>query len=117
MGKGTGYGKTIFFGEHFTVYGTPVIKRAMKSIEAFELNEIGELMNQNHFLLKEAELSCPELDLLVDLARREGAVGAKQTGSGGGGCMLALTPGKALQERVASTIEGKGFQAIRTVVG
>lgn len=94
-----------------------IAKRAMKSIEAFELEEIGELMNRNHALLKEAELSCPELDLLVDLSRREGAMGAKQTGSGGGGCMLALTPGKALQERVACAIEGKGFQAIRTVVG
>jgi mevalonate kinase len=94
-----------------------IAERAIKSIEAFNLEEIGRLMDQNHFLLKEAELSCPELDFLVHLCRQEGALGAKQTGSGGGGCMVALTPGKALQEKVASAIEREGFQAIRTMVG
>lgn len=94
-----------------------IAEKAMKSIEAFELEEIGKLMDRNHSLLKEAELSCPELDFLVHLCRQEGAWGAKQTGSGGGGCMLALTPGKALQEKVALAIEWKGFQAIRTMVG
>ena len=94
-----------------------VAGRAMRSIEAFDLEEIGRLMDQNHHLLKEAEVSCPELDSLVHLSRKEGAWGAKQTGSGGGGCMLALTPGKALQEKVARVIEREGFQAIRTMVG
>jgi len=94
-----------------------IAERAMRSIEAFDLEEIGRLMDQNHLLLKEAEVSCPELDFLVHLSREEGAWGAKQTGSGGGGCMLALTPGKALQERVARAIEREGFQAIRTMVG
>lgn len=94
-----------------------IAEQAMKSIEAFDLKEIGWLMNQNHSLLQEAEISCPDLDFLVDLCRREGAVGSKLTGSGGGGIMLALTPGKVLQEKVASAIEREGFQAIRTVVG
>jgi len=94
-----------------------VAERAMISIEAFDLEGIGRLMDANHLLLKDAEVSCPELDSLVRLSRREGAWGAKQTGSGGGGCMLALTPGKALQERVARAIEREGFQVIRTRVG
>jgi mevalonate kinase len=94
-----------------------IAEGAMKAIEAFDLKQIGRLMDQNHHLLEEAEVSCPELDFLVDLSRREGAWGAKQTGSGGGGCMLALTPGQALQERVARAIEREGFQAIRTTVG
>jgi mevalonate kinase len=94
-----------------------IAKRAIKCIEAFDLEAMGQLMNQNHSLLEEAEVSCPELNFLVNLSRQEGALGAKQTGSGGGGCMLALTPGKTLQEKVAGAIEGKGFQAIRTTVG
>jgi mevalonate kinase len=89
----------------------------LRSIKAFDLREIGRLMDQNHRLLKEAEVSCPELDFLVELSRKEGAWGAKQTGSGGGGCMLALTPEKSLQERVAQAIEREGFQAIRASVG
>ncbi len=90
---------------------------AMARIEAFDLEEIGRLMDRNQSLLQEAEVSCPELDFLVDLCRGAGALGAKLTGSGGGGCMLALTPGKDLQQRVASAIEAKGFQALRSRLG
>ena len=83
----------------------------------FDLEGIGRLMDRNQSLLKEAEISCPELDLLVDLCRKAGALGAKLTGSGGGGCMLALTPGKDLQEKVVSAVESRGFQALRSRLG
>ena len=89
----------------------------MVSIGGFDLEEIGRLMDRNQSLLQEAEVSCPELDLLIDLCRGAGALGAKLTGSGGGGCMLALTPGKDLQEKVASAIESQGFQAFRSRLG
>jgi len=94
-----------------------IAEEAMASIEKFDLKGIGRLMDRNQALLQEAEISCPELDLLIDLCRRAGALGAKLTGSGGGGCMLALTPGKDLQERVASAIESQGFQALRSMLG
>jgi mevalonate kinase len=51
---------------------------------------IGELMNINHGLLSALGVSTSELDALVYAARREGALGAKLTGAGGGGCMIAL---------------------------
>jgi mevalonate kinase len=57
------------------------------------------------------------LDFLVDLALKHGALGAKLTGSGLGGNMIALTPGKQLQERVAKAIEKEGFEALRTTIG
>ena len=94
-----------------------IAEEATVSIEAGDLEEIGRLMDRNQSLLREAEVSCPELDLLIDLCRGAGALGAKLTGSGGGGCMLALTPGKDLQEKVASAIETKGFQALRSRLG
>jgi len=94
-----------------------IAEEAMTRLEAFDLKEIGRLMDRNQSLLQEAEISCPELDLLVDLCRGAGALGAKLTGSGGGGCMLALTPGKNLQQRVASAIESQGFQALRSELG
>ena len=94
-----------------------ISEEAMTRIEAFDLEEIGRLMDRNQFLLQEAEISCPELDLLIDLSRGAGALGAKLTGSGGGGCMLALTPGKHLQQRVASAIEAKGFPALQSRLG
>jgi mevalonate kinase len=91
--------------------------KGRKALEKFDLKQVGELMNYNHRLLQEIEVSCKELDYLVELTRKQGAFGAKMTGGGGGGCMLALTPGKSLQEKVASAIESEGFEVLRTKIG
>jgi mevalonate kinase len=90
---------------------------ARKALEDFDLRKVGKLMNENHRLLQEIEVSCKELDFLVNLARQQGAFGAKLTGGGGGGCMVALTPGKDLQEAVASAMEQQGFKVLRTKIG
>jgi mevalonate kinase len=88
-----------------------------KALENYDLKKVGELINENHRLLQEIEVSSKELDLLVNIARENGAFGAKLTGGGGGGCMVALTPGKELQEKVASAIEKEGFEVLRTKIG
>jgi mevalonate kinase len=87
------------------------------ALEAGDLAKVGALMNENHTLLQGIEVSSKELDFLVDLARKQGAVGAKLTGGGGGGCMVALTPSKTLQEKVAQAMEIAGFQVLRTKIG
>jgi len=74
-------------------------------------------MNENHKLLQQIEVSSKELDFLVSIARDQGALGAKLTGGGLGGNMIALTPGRDLQEEVANAIEKEGFQTVKTVVG
>lgn len=94
-----------------------LVQDARKQIEEFNLERLGTQMNENHALLQQIGVSCPELDELVDLTRANGAIGAKMTGTGKGGYMVALTPGKDLQERVAYAIEKKGFQAMRTTIG
>jgi mevalonate kinase len=102
----------------------PLFKRAeeiavegRKALEAHDLKKLGELMNENHTLLQGIEVSSKELDFLVNIAREQGAYGAKLTGGGGGGCMVALTPSKALQERVAKAMEKLGFEVLRTKIG
>jgi mevalonate kinase len=87
-----------------------------KALESGDFKKVGALMNENHAILQSIEVSSPELDHLVDLARKQGAYGAKLTGGGGGGCMVALTPGKELQEKVAAAIEKEGFKVLRTKV-
>ena len=87
------------------------------ALESYDLRKVGELMNENHSLLQEIEVSSRELDLLVDIARKNGAFGAKLTGGGGGGCMTALAPSKELQEKVASAIEKEGYDVLRTKIG
>jgi mevalonate kinase len=54
------------------------------------VEELGELMNRNHALLQQMGVSCPELDRLVCAAREGGALGAKLSGAGWGGNMIAL---------------------------
>lgn len=102
----------------------PIFKQAenltyagRKALESYDLKKVGELMNENHHLLQAIEVSSMELDLLVDIARKNGAFGAKLTGGGGGGCMVALTPSIELQETVASAIEQEGYKVLRTKIG
>jgi mevalonate kinase len=94
-----------------------LVHGARKQLEEFDLKRLGQYMNENHALLQQIGVSCDELDELVDLARDNGAIGAKMTGTGRGGYMVALTPGKELQERVAVAIKRKGFDALRTTIG
>ena len=88
-----------------------------KALLDFDLKKVGELMNENHRLLQEIEVSHEKLDQLVTVAKKHGAFGAKLTGGGGGGCMTALTPGKELQEQVAKAIEKEGYEVLRTRIG
>jgi mevalonate kinase len=104
------YGQIFKQAENLTYAGR-------KALESYDLKKVGELMNENHRLLQEIEVSSMELDLLVDIARKNGAFGAKLTGGGGGGCMVALTPGEELQEKVAAAIEKEGYEVLRTKIG
>ncbi len=94
-----------------------LVEKATASLKAGDLRALGRLMDQNHRLLQEIEVSHPKLDELVSLARKHGAWGAKMTGGGLGGYMVALTPGKKLQEEVARGMEECGYEALRTSVG
>ncbi len=94
-----------------------LVMEAKEELLNSNFEEVGKLMNKNHTLLQEIEVSHPKLDELVDIARDAGALGAKMTGGGLGGYMLALTPGKELQEKVAKAIEDAGYEAVRTRIG
>jgi mevalonate kinase len=63
---------------------------ARRAIEAGKSDMLGELMNENHALLQKMTVSSPGLDRLVDAARAAGALGAKMSGGGRGGNMIAL---------------------------
>ena len=88
-----------------------------KALEAGDLKKVGDLMNENHRILQEIGVSSKELDLLVDMAHKQGAFGTKLTGGGGGGCMVALTPGKELQGKVVSAFKTAGYEFIATKIG
>ena len=75
-----------------------------------ELGELGELMNLCHGYLNALQVSTRELEELVDIARRNGAAGAKLTGGGGGGAIVALCPDGV--EAVVAAIKASGYDAL-----
>jgi mevalonate kinase len=77
--------------------------------------KLGDLMNINHGLLSAIGVSTIELDDLVYAARQEGALGAKLTGAGGGGCMIALAEDENLS-RIEKSIRASRGQSMRVNV-
>ena len=63
---------------------------ARQALTEGALPRLGQLMNRNQTLLRELDVSSPELDCLVNSALDAGALGAKLSGGGKGGCMIAL---------------------------
>ena len=89
--------------------------QAVEAIEKQDLNQLGELMNINQGLLNALQVSSKDLEVLIDIARRNGALGAKLTGAGGGGAMVAICPDCA--EKVAVGIRKAGYKALITEIG
>lgn len=90
---------------------------ALAALEKSDWRKLGKLMNKNHELLQKITVSCKELDKMQKIALKAGALGAKLTGTGRGGLLVALTPGKELQEKVASALEKAGFACKKTKIG
>jgi len=78
-----------------------IVLQAMEALKKGDLETIGELMNINHALLYGLGVSDESLEWLVNAARKAGALGAKLTGAGGGGCMIAL----ATKDRLDKVLE------------
>lgn len=87
------------------------------ALENYDLKRVGNIMSENHKILIEMGLSHEKLIDLCNEALDLGAYGAKVTGGGRGGYMIALTPGKELQEKVATKFEEKGVPVIRAIIG
>ena len=84
-----------------------------KFVNNSDYASIGNLMDINHGLLDSVGVGSIELSSLVYAARSSGAFGAKITGAGGGGCMVALMD-KAITVAVASAIDAAGGSSIIT---
>ena len=87
---------------------------AMEGTEALKSNDfvtLGEKMNEGQKILHTLGASSPELEKLVHASLRAGAYGAKLTGAGGGGSMIAITDEP---EKVAIAIEKAGGKAMVT---
>lgn len=102
----------------------PIFERAHKlvleardNLQAGNWVEVGKLMIENHSLLQKVGVSIPELDQLVKIALDSGALGAKLTGGGGGGCMIALAPDITTQQKIIANMKSAGFHCYATTIG
>jgi mevalonate kinase len=86
---------------------------ARRAIESGSVELLGPLMDANHGVLRKIGVSSAELDTLIAAARRAGAWGAKLSGGGRGGNMIALVP-PARAEAIAKTLQAAG--AVRTII-
>ena len=77
------------YEEIFDEIGT-IAEMGRQAVERGEIETVGQLMNENHRLLQLIGVSSPELDGLVEAARQAGALGAKLSGAGRGGNIIAL---------------------------
>jgi mevalonate kinase len=84
---------------------------ATAALETGNLKEFGELMDVDQGLLVAIGVSNEALDRLIYAARRADALGAKLTGAGGGGCMIALCT-EGAQARIAEAVRGAGGDPI-----
>lgn len=91
-------------------------RNARTAIERGDTNTVGRLMAENHAILRELGISHPRLDALVDAATDAGALGAKLSGAGWGGNMIALTTPDAAARIGAALRSAGAVRVIETVV-
>ena len=92
------------------VYENQRTIRAVKELKENDIAGFGRLMNQSHISLRDDyEVSCEEIDILVDLAWKiNGVVGSRITGGGFGGCTVSIVKNDAVETFVEQV--GKGYK-------
>lgn len=91
-----------------------IVREGETALAAGDLETIGELMSINHGLLSALDVSARSLDAMVWAARDAGALGAKLTGAGGGGCIVALGEQEPLAQGLSYSPECE--QAIKATM-
>ena len=94
-----------------------LVREARTAIEHGHIDALGQLMNQNQLLLQELTVSSLELDRLVDAALTAGALGAKLSGGGRGGNMIALVDSNSVDRVQKSLLASGAVRVFRTEIG
>jgi mevalonate kinase len=86
-----------------------LVSNARLAIEAGDRTALGKLMDLNQMLLSGLFVSTPDIERMCELARGAGALGAKLTGAGGGGSIVALVPSQPVGDAVLAAWKADGF--------
>lgn len=93
-----------------------VVQQARLALISGDLPELGRLLDENQRLLEALDVSSPKLDTLIDAARTAGAFGAKLSGGGRGGNMIALVSKDQLASVEHALIEAGAEKTITTML-
>ncbi len=104
------------FKKIFTEYES-IAEKAKKALLEGNIATIGKLMNQNHKLLQQIMVSGEINNKLVEIMLKNGACGAKMTGTGRGGLVIALAENEKIQKKISSAIEKEGYDTWITMIG
>jgi mevalonate kinase len=94
-----------------------LVEQGAEVLEKGALDRLGALMNRDQELLSSLQVSTPRLDEMCASARHAGAWGAKLTGSGGGGCMIALAPDRPTAQQIVRDLQSLGRDTLVVQVG
>jgi len=113
------FSDTVLRRARHTISENERVKEAVQALRKHDMTHFGQLMNASHASLRDDyEVSCPELDFLVEYAQQfEGVLGSRMTGAGFGGCTVTLIAenqierfieelGKAYEKKFGMKIEG-----------
>ena len=94
-----------------------VTQNGKVAIEEGNAKLVGELMNENHELLNLIGVGHETLEELIEITHEKGALGAKMTGGGGGGNIVALAEDKENQKIICNALTEAGYRAYQTSFG
>ena len=93
-----------------------ICENAKQSLQIGDVLRVGELMNENQTLLQEISVSSPILESLLNTAREAGAMGAKLSGAGVGGNIIALVSEDVLDDVCVALEKGGSKHVFRTIL-
>ena len=86
-----------------------IVLKGIQAIQNNDIKQLGELMNFNQGLLNTLQVSTPELERMVHIARDAGSFGSKLTGGGGGGAIIAISDKPS---DIVKAFDNEGFKSI-----
>jgi mevalonate kinase len=106
--------KTLF--ESLAKQASDICLQAWTAIESGKSDKIGELMNENQIILQQIGISHPKAHNIIDICSKAGAIGAKITGAGGGGAVIALAASKQEGTKIALHVKEAGYQSFEVEI-
>jgi mevalonate kinase len=102
--------------ESLAKQASDICLQARTALASGQCDKVGKLMNENQLILQQIGVSHYKVEELIDICSKAGAVGAKITGAGGGGSVIALAATKQDSTKIASRVKAAGYQSFEVEI-